>query len=116
MDTSLVNKKWCALDNQKWAEISLQHWFMQLRFKHSESTHSLILESLSWQEIELMVQTAADGEPDFEAFSGGVRQAARRARAAGLVLPDHDHRAAGAGRPATLDKSATLDMFGGVEK
>lgn len=112
MDTSLVDKKWCELGNKKWAEICLKNWFFQLRFLHSESTHCLIIESLSWGEIELMVQTAADGEPDFENFASAVRDVARASRAAGLVVPDRSPRAGGAGRQVKLDTSKNLNLFG----
>lgn len=113
MSSRDINKLWCELDNKRSAEISLLQWFIQLRFKQSEYTHHLILKSLSWFEIELMVVTAADGEPDFEVFASGVGKAALRARKVGLVIPDRCGRAIGGGRHRTFE-NATLELFEGV--
>lgn len=104
-------KFWCSLDNQKWAVICLHAWFSQLRFKHSTSTHRIILNSLEWPEVELLVSVASDGEPNFEFFANEVRRVARHANEEGLVVPDGASRGHGAGRPSKTNDTLTKDLF-----
>lgn len=80
-------------------------WFGTLSYRHSESIHREILDSLDEFGMRDFVKDAAlfvHGQAfNFNVFADGIRQQARQARAAGLVVPD--------GKPR-VRKSAALAM------
>lgn len=89
-----------------WAAI--KRWFGTLCYAHSEATHAEILDSLGWQGMRDAVADSSllihDSVTDFDTFADGVRQQARRARAAGLVVPD--------GKPRPRATCGTGGLFG----
>lgn len=91
----------------------VRSWFGTLNYAHNESTHREILDSLVWPGMREFVEDAGiaiDGRRvDFYEFAAGVRAQARRARAAGLVVPDKRPRQ----RRAAVGVGA--DLFGGVQ-
>lgn len=88
-------------------------WFGALSYAHNESTHSEILDSLTWPGMPAFVVEASlhlqDEAIDFDEFAAGVRHQARLARRAGLVVPDGKPRKRGRASAAS-----TGDLFGGV--
>lgn len=98
-----------------WGLIS--DWFGVLSYKHNESTHSAVLDSLILPKMVAVVMDASlhvQDEPiDFHEFAAGVRRQAQAARAAGLVVEDGKPRA----RPRARKKAASGgDLFGEEEE
>ncbi|MCL5059466.1 MAG: hypothetical protein M1449_02430 [Candidatus Thermoplasmatota archaeon] len=82
-------------------------WFGTLSYRHSESAHCEILDSLESPAMAEFVADASlhlqDARIDFDMFAAGIRHQARRARAAGLVLPD--------GKPRQRREATLSDML-----
>ena len=79
------------------AHEALVSWFRTLHFRHTISTHILILDSLNWREIRIAFSLAAPGG-DFDSFAHRVLEEACLAREAGKVVPSGIPRQKGGGR------------------
>jgi hypothetical protein len=72
-------------------------WFRTLQFRHTAAAHILIVDSLSWPELQTAFALAAPGG-DFDAFALRVLQEARISREAGKVVASGIPRRKGGGR------------------
>lgn len=93
----------------------VQDWFGTLSYKHNESTHQEILDSLQWPGMPELVAEASlhiqDWRIDFDEFADGVRGQAQRAEREGLVVED------GKPRPRARKKASSgSDLFGEEEE
>lgn len=88
----------------------VKDWFGTLSYCHNELAHQAVLDSLDMAGMDDFVRDASlhiQDEPiDFDEFAAGIRYQARKAREAGLVVPD------GKPRKRARAGDATGDLFG----